>query len=273
MPRILFIGDIVGRPGRNFVQQQLAALKADRGIDLVIANAENSAGGSGVSSSIAGDLFEAGVDAITLGDHVWGQKGFDAEIDRQERICRPVNLPDGCPGKTFLIVETNGFRLGIFTLLGHRPMKVEASSSPFPAADKMINELKRQVDALFVEIHAETTSEKIALGWYLDGRVAAVVGTHTHVPTADERILPRGTAYITDVGMTGPYESVLGRSIASVIARFVDGMPRRLPVAENDVRLCGCLVDIHPEKGIATSMERICLRQLDLAPESLSDVL
>jgi hypothetical protein len=268
MPRILFIGDIVGRPGRNFVEYQLLKLRQELKLDLVIANAENSAGGSGINTSIANDLTKAGVDAITLGDHVWGQRGFDGEIEKIENVCRPVNLPPQCPGKKYVIIESNGFKVAVLTLLGHnQPMKIDAAGSPFPAADEMIQELKKQVDAIFVEIHAETTSEKIAFGWYLDGRVAAVVGTHTHVPTADERILPRGTAYITDVGMTGPYESVLGRNVASVIARFVDGMPRRLPVAENDVRICGVLVDVD-ETGSATSIERICVKQDDVMFQS-----
>jgi len=256
MPKVLFLGDIVGRPGRTFVMERIALLREELGVDIVIANAENSAGGAGITKKIAEQLLAAGVDAITLGDHVWDQKNFENEIDELERVCRPANLPEQNPGRTHLVVEKDGFRLGIFTVLGRNYLTLK-SSCPFHTADAKLVELAAQCDAVFVEAHMEATSEKIALGWHLDGRAAAVVGTHTHVPTADGRVLPGGTAYLSDAGMCGPYASVLGRDVAHVVATFLDGMKRRFPVAEGDVRLSGCLIEIDPATGLSLSFERI----------------
>ncbi len=259
MPKILFIGDIVGRPGRELIKERLPQLRMDLGLDLVIANAENTAGGSGLTAKIANELREAGVDAITLGDHVWDQRGFETEIGTLKHVCRPANLSVNCPGRTALTIEYGSFRLGVFTVLGRRFMKIHADC-PFQTADRLINELADQTDALFVEVHAETTAEKIALGCYLDGRAAAVIGTHTHIPTADAQILPRGTAYLTDAGMTGSYRSCLGRELQPVIAHFLDGMPRRFPVAEDDVRLGGAVLNIDPSSGLCDSLERLEIR-------------
>ncbi|MEN8661391.1 MAG: TIGR00282 family metallophosphoesterase [Lentimonas sp.] len=256
MPKLLFLGDIVGRPGRAFVKERLTSLREEFGADIVIVNAENSAGGSGITKKIADELTAAGVDAITLGDHVWDQKNFENEIDELETVCRPANLPENNPGRTHLVIEKDGFRLGIFTVLGRNYLNLK-SSCPFQKADAKLAELADQCDAVFVESHMEATSEKIALGWYLDGRAAAVVGTHTHVPTADGRVLPKGTAYLTDAGMCGPYASVLGREVEPVIDCFLDGMKRRFPVAEDDVRICGCLIEIDPATGLAVSFERV----------------
>ncbi|MGZ0654606.1 TIGR00282 family metallophosphoesterase [Coraliomargarita sp. W4R53] len=256
MPKILFLGDIVGRPGRNFVIERVATLREELGADIVIVNAENSAGGAGITKKIADSLIAAGVDAITLGDHVWDQKNFENEIDQLEHVCRPANLPEQNPGRTHLIVEKDGFRLGILTVLGRNYLAIK-SSCPFRIADAKLEELKSQCDAVFVEAHMEATSEKIALGWHLDGRAAAVVGTHTHVPTADGRVLPGGTAYLSDAGMCGPYASVLGRDVEHVVATFLDGMKRRFPVAEDDVRIAGCLIDIDPTTGLSLSFERV----------------
>ncbi len=256
MPKLLFLGDIVGRPGRTFVKERLASLREELGADFVIANAENSAGGAGMTKKIAEELTAAGVDAITLGDHVWDQKNFENEIDALEQVCRPANLPEQNPGRTHLIIEKDGFRVGVFTVLGRNYLALK-SSCPFQMADAKLSELAGQCDAVFVESHMEATSEKIALGWYLDGRAAAVVGTHTHVPTADGRVLPKGTAYQSDAGMCGPYASVLGREVEPVIAAFLDGMKRRFPVAAEDVRICGCLIDLDPATGLARSFERI----------------
>ena len=194
MPKILFIGDIVGSPGRALVSRFVPALRSKLGIEFVIANGENSAGGSGITGTIARDLADAGIDAITLGDHVWDQRGFEEEIDDLEHVCRPANLPEACSGRTSIVIECGGFRLGIFTVLGHQFMRTKANC-PFHTADRFLEELKEKTDAILVEIHAEATSEKVAMGWYLDGRAAAVIGTHTHIPTADATILPRGTAY------------------------------------------------------------------------------
>ena len=261
MPRVLFLGDIVGRSGRNFVAQRVSSLKAELGADVVIANGENSAGGAGITKKIANQLTEAGVDAITLGDHVWDQKNFEQEINELENVCRPANLPEQNPGRTHLIVERNGFRLGIFTLLGRNYLTLKASC-PFKTADAKLEEIKGICDAVFVEAHMEATSEKCALGWYLDGRVASVVGTHTHIPTADGRVLPNGTAYLTDAGMCGSCQSVLGRDIDSVVATFIDGMKRRFFVAGSDVRISGCLVDIDSSNGLATHIERIEVKEM-----------
>lgn len=246
----------MGRPGRNFVKARLASLRAELAADIVIVNAENSAGGSGITSKIVAELLAAGVDAITLGDHVWDQKNFESEIDSLQQVCRPANLPEQNPGLTHLIVEKQGFRLGIFTVLGRNYLTLK-SSCPFKKADEKLQELSGQCDAVFVESHMEATSEKIALGWHLDGRAAAVVGTHTHVPTADGRVLPQGTAYLSDAGMCGPYASVLGRDVNAVLSTFLDGMKRRFPVATDDVRLCGCLIDVAGDSGLARSFERI----------------
>lgn len=256
MPNILFLGDIVGRPGRNFVIERLADLRVELDVDLVVVNAENAAGGAGITKKIATDLHAAGADAITLGDHVWDQKNFENEIEQLECVCRPANLPEQNPGRSHLIIEKDGFRLGIFTVLGRNYLALK-SSCPFAMADAKIKELESLCDAVLVEAHMEATSEKVALGWHLDGRAAVVVGTHTHVPTADGRVLPGGTAYLSDAGMCGPYASVLGRDVGPVVATFLDGRKRRFPVAEDDVRIAGCLIEIDPNTGLSNKFQSI----------------
>ena len=256
MPKILFLGDIVGRPGRSFVVERVASLRNELGADIVIANGENAAGGAGITKKIADELLTAGIDAITLGDHVWDQKNFENEIEELERVCRPANLPENNPGRTHLVVEKDGFRLGIFTVLGRNYLAMKASC-PFQMADAKMSELEGQCDAVFVEVHMEATSEKIALGWHLDGRACAVIGTHTHVPTADGRVLPGGTAYMSDAGMCGPYDSVLGRDKGEVIATFLDGMKRRFPVAEGDVCLSGCLIEVAGNKPLSSNFTNV----------------
>lgn len=256
MAKILFLGDIVGRPGRNFVVEHLPELREQYEADVVVANAENAAGGAGITRPIAEQLLAGGIDAITLGDHVWDQKNFDRQIDELEWVCRPANLPDQNPGRTHLLLNKNGFKLGIFTVLGRNYLTLK-SDCPFRTADSKLAELHLTCDAVLVEAHMEATSEKIALGWYLDGRVAAVVGTHTHVPTADARILPKGTAYLTDAGMCGPYASVLGRDIEPVVATFIDGMKRRFSVAKDDLRISGCSIEINGRNGRSTAVQRI----------------
>ena len=249
--KLLFIGDIVGKPGREIVSALVPKLRAERRIDLVIANGENAAAGAGITGAICKSLLEAGVDAITLGDHVWDQKGFEGEITALDRVCRPANLPAVCPGRDHLIVEQNGFRLLVFTVLGRSFMGMKAEC-PFLCADAMLKKLSGSFDGVLVEVHAEATSEKQALGWHLAGRATAVLGTHTHVATADAALLRGQTAFLCDVGMTGPHESVLGREIGPVIGRFLDGLPRRFEVATGDVRLSGALVEFdsagHAEK-------------------------
>lgn len=260
MLKLLFVGDIVGRPGRDFINERLARLRLDHALDFVIANGENAAAGSGINGAIARSLLGAGVDAITLGDHVWDQRGWESEIGQIEHVCRPANLPASNPGWDHLIIEARGFRVGVFTVLGRQYMGLKADC-PFLCSDRMIAQLKSQCDAIIVEIHAEATSEKQAMGWYLDGRVTAVLGTHTHVPTADAAILPKGTAYMSDVGMTGPYASVLGREVEPVVAKFLDGMPRRFEVATGDVRISGALIEISASMARAEKIELLTVRK------------
>jgi hypothetical protein len=260
MLKLLFIGDIVGRPGRDIINEKLRRLRTELGLDFVIANGENSAAGSGITGAIARSLLEAGVDAITLGDHVWDQRGWEQEITQIERVCRPANLPRSNPGWDHLIIEARGFRVAVFTVLGRHFMGTKADC-PFLAADRMIEQLRSQADAIIVEIHAEATSEKQALGWYLDGRVTAVLGTHTHVATADACILPKGTAFMCDVGMTGPYHGVIGREIDPVVGKFVDGLPRRFEIASGDRRISGALIEIGASMAAAQKIELLTVRE------------
>jgi hypothetical protein len=257
--KLLFIGDIVGKPGREIVAALVPKLRAERGIDFVVANGENSAAGAGITASICKTLLESGVDAITLGDHVWDQKGFETDIAGLERVCRPANLPAGNPGRDHLILEKNGFRLLVCTLLGRSFMGLKAEC-PFLGIDALLARHAGKFDGAFVEMHAEATSEKQAMGWHLDGRVTAVLGTHTHVATADGSLLRQQTAFQCDVGMTGPHESVLGREIEPVLNRFLDGMPRRCEVASGDNRLSATLVEFNAA-GRAEKIEWLSLRQ------------
>ena len=256
--KLLFIGDIVGKPGRELIAAVVPRARAERGLDFVIANAENAAAGAGITGAICKTLLEAGVDAITLGDHVWDQKGFEGEIAAFDRVCRPANLPAVCPGRDHLIIERAGFRLLVCTVLGRSFMGMKAEC-PFLAADALLRKLAGQFDGALVEIHAEATSEKQALGWHLAGRATAVLGTHTHVATADSSMLRGHTAFMCDVGMTGPHESVLGREIEPVIGRFLDGLPRRFEVATGDPRLSAALVEFDAT-GRAGSIEWLSLR-------------
>ncbi len=256
--KLLFIGDIVGKPGREIVSALVPRVRTERGIDFVIANGENAAAGAGITGTLCKSLLEAGVDAITLGDHVWDQKGFEHEITTFDRVCRPANLPPGNPGRDHLIVEKHGFRLLVFTVLGRSFMGLKAEC-PFLAADALLAKHAGRFDGALVEIHAEATSEKQALGWHLDGRVTAVLGTHTHVATADTSLLRKQTAFMCDVGMTGPHESVLGREIAPVVGRFLDGLPRRFEVATGDNRLSAALVEF-TKSGRAGRLEWLSLK-------------
>jgi len=253
--KLLFIGDIVGKPGREAVAALVPKLRTAHALDFVIANGENTAGGAGITGAICRSLLAAGVDAITLGDHVWDQKGFEGEIGSLDRVCRPANLPAACPGRDHLILEKNGFRLLVFTVLGRNFMGAKAEC-PFLCADALLAREAGKFDGAFVEVHAEATSEKQAMGWHLDGRATAVLGTHTHVATADDSLLRKQTAFLCDVGMTGPMESVLGREIAPVLGRFLDGLPRRFEVATGDIRLNGALVEFNAQ-GRATAIRRV----------------
>jgi len=259
MIKVLFIGDIVGRPGRDIVAKRLRGLRSELGLDLVVANAENAAAGAGITGDLARSILDSGVDALTLGDHVWDQRGWENEIGSMDRVCRPANLPAACPGWDHVLISARGFRIVVFTVLGRHFMNLK-SECPFLCADRMIERLRPQCDAILVEVHAEATSEKQALGWHLDGRAAAVIGTHTHVPTADAGLLPKRTAFICDVGMTGPYASVLGREVEPVVARFMDGMPRRFEVAKGDVRISAVLLELDPSSAEATKIELVTIR-------------
>ncbi len=254
--RFLFIGDIVGRPGRNFVLKNVSSWKEQEGVDFVIANAENAAGGMGLTRTLAEELFAAGLDGLTLGNHVWDQRGFEKDIDALEYVCRPANLPEGAPGRPYLILEKKGIRLGVFTLLGAHNMGIESRCS-YLVAESVIKDLKSKVDAFFVEIHAELTAEKQAHGFLLDGQAAAVVGTHTHVPTADVRLLPQGTAFQTDVGMTGVRQSIIGFDPGPILEKIRDSLPRRWAVAEGPAHMDGIVVEVGLPSGLALSARRV----------------
>jgi metallophosphoesterase (TIGR00282 family) len=261
--RLLFIGDVVGRPGRDIVCRAVPRLVAERQLDLVIANAENAAGGSGLTPEIYRELVAAGVDGITLGDHVYRRREIIPVLERESNIVRPANLPDEAPGRVWATVTArDGTRVGIFTLLGQLFMK--PADSPFRLADRVLAALPADVKVRFLDFHAEATSEAQMMGRYLDGRVAAVLGTHTHVPTADECVFPGGTAFQCDVGMTGPFESILGRRIDRVMETRLTANPTQFDVAEGDVRLCGSIVDVDATTGQATAIERVCVRESDL---------
>jgi metallophosphoesterase (TIGR00282 family) len=258
---ILFIGDIFGRPGRNIVKDRLPGLVKHHAIDLVIANGENSAGGFGITGALAEDLFELGIDVITTGNHIWDKREvidyFQMADGNQHsmarRLLRPANYAPDLPGWGAYEGSKNGIPYAVINLQGR--VFMAANDDPFRVADKLLHEIKAKV--IFVDVHAEATSEKLSLGWYLDGRVTVVVGTHTHIPTADERLLPGGTAYITDVGMTGPYDSVIGVQKDLIIARFLNNMPARFEAATGDVRLCAVVVDCDEATGRARKIERV----------------
>ncbi len=258
--RILFIGDIVGGPGRRGLARTLPGLREELAPDLVIANGENAAGGAGITERTADEIFAAGVELITTGNHVYRQRDAYEFIDRCERLIRPANYPKGNPGRGSAIVEAAGIPVGVLNLSGE--LQLTVARSPFPAADAEIGELRRRgAEIVFVDFHAEVTSEKVAMGWHLDGRVAAVVGTHTHVPTADARVLPNGTAFISDVGMTGARNGILGVEVEDALGRFVTQMPTRFRTAEDDVWINAVAVDIGAD-GRAERIEQI-LRPVD----------
>lgn len=261
--RILFIGDIVGKPGREIVSSAIPGLIRERQLDLVIANAENAAGGSGLNPAIYRELMRAQVDGITLGDHVYRRREIYSVLEKESNIVKPGNLPAESVGRNWAVVTArNGERVGICCLLGQLFMK--PVDSPWHAADRILAEMPSDVRVRFVDFHAEATSEMQLMGRYLDSRVSAVLGTHTHVPTADECVLPGGTAFQCDVGMTGPYESIIGRRIDRVLETTLTGLPTEFDVATGDVRLCGAIVDVDRESGRAISIERLCITEADL---------
>lgn len=253
---ILFIGDIVGSPGREAVKELLPELKKEQNLQFVIANAENAAGGSGITQKVAEELFDSGVDVMTSGDHIWKKREILEFIEQEERILRPLNFPSGAPGRGFGIFKTkDGLKVGVINVNGR--VFMEALECPFRTTLAAVEAVSNQTNIIIVDIHAEATSEKVALGWYLDGKVSAILGTHTHIQTADERILPQGTAYLTDAGMTGPYDSVIGRKIEDVLGRFLTLIPVRFEVAKENIQLHGAVLDIDEKTGKARAIVRI----------------
>jgi len=258
MMRVLFLGDIVGSPGRDAVIANLAKIKQEKGVDFIIVNGENSAGGRGITAKISIDLLRAGAAVITTGDHVWDQKEILDYFPTEPRLLRPINFQDEAPGKGSVVLETAKGKIAVFNAMGRTFMNPPLEN-PLTLLEAEIERLKNEegVKMMVVDFHAEATSEKIAMGRALDGKVSLVVGTHTHVQTADEQIFPGGTAYLTDAGMCGPDVSVLGREVSSVVWRFRTGLPTRFPVAKGLVRLCGVVVDLDEETGQATHIERV----------------
>jgi hypothetical protein len=256
MLRILFLGDVVGEPGRRAVIEMVPLLKKERGIDFVVVNGENSAAGRGITPKISIDLLRAGVAVITTGDHIWDQKEIIPYIDTEPRLLRPVNYPDKTPGQGSIILETPKGKVGVINVQG-RTFMLPHLENPFRIIDGVVAKMREETQVIFVDVHAETTSEKIAMGRFLDGKVSAVVGTHTHTQTADERVFPGGTAFLCDAGMCGPSESVLGREIEPIIARFITNLPVMFPVAKGPVRVQGALIDIDETTGRAISIERV----------------
>ncbi len=259
--KILMIGDIVGRPGRAIVERSVVPLREELGLDCVIANCENAADGAGITPGIADDLFRAGVDVLTSGNHVWRKKEVIELLKLDHRVLRPANYPDGAPGSGSTIVETlGGQKVGVLNVMGR--VFMEPLDCPFRTAERELQRLRLVTPVIIVDMHAEATSEKVAMGWFLDGKVSCVFGTHSHIPTADERILPQGTAVITDVGMTGPYDSVIGRRVDQILERFLSNIPNRAEVADGNVQLRGLVIEVNPTTGKAQSIERI-VRTLD----------
>ena len=262
---ILFIGDIFGRPGRSIVREKLPELVKTHSIDLVIANGENAAAGFGITPALAEELFDLGIEVLTTGNHIWDKREIIEYFQSADgnpysparRVLRPANYPQSLPGWGIYEGRTrNELPYAVLNLQGR--VFMSSNDDPFRVADDVLKQIKAKV--VVVDIHAEATSEKISMGWYLDGRVTAVLGTHTHVPTADERVLPNGTAYLTDVGMTGPYDSVIGVKKEMIINRFLTNMPTRFEAASEDVRLCAAVIDCDPNTGKAKSIERLMLR-------------
>ena len=248
---ILVIGDIIGRPGRRAIHQFLPSLRQQYGLDMVVANVENAAGGFGVTPVIARELLREGIDVLTSGNHIWAQKGIIPDLDSDMPILRPFNYPPGVPGRGYIVTG----QTMIVNLIGRTFMS--NFDCPFRAMDKLLAELKPKPAVIIVDFHAEATSEKMALGWYLDGRVSAVLGTHTHVGTIDTRLLPHGTAYVTDIGMTGPLDSIIGDDIEAVTQRFLTIMPHSLSVGKGKPVLNAIMVNIAEDSGRALSIERI----------------
>ena len=256
MIRILFLGDIVGEPGRSAVMRLVPVYLKERSLDFVIVNGENAAGGRGITGKIAIDLLRCGVAVITTGDHIWDQRDTTAYIATEPRLLRPINYPHGAPGQGSLVLATAKGKIAVLNVQGRTFMQ-PILDNPFHAALAAVEQLRLETSTIIVDMHAETTSEKIAMGRFLDGKVSAVIGTHTHVQTADERIFPGGTAFLCDAGMCGPDNSCLGRDYQPIIKRFMDGLPGSFPVAGGPVRVCGAIVEVDENTGRASHISRV----------------
>lgn len=257
--KILILGDIVGKPGRNILMTKLSGIQAEYGIDFTIANAENAAGGRGLTRNVMNDLIAAGVEVMTMGNHVWDNKDIFNFVDDEERLIRPANYPGDCPGQGYH-VYTAGFNTKIAVINVSGRVFLPALDCPFKVLDDILEDLNGKADYIIVDFHAEATSEKLALAYYLDGRVSAVVGTHTHIQTADESILPEGTAYITDLGMTGPQESILGMEKDIVIQKFLTGRPARFEVAKGKAQIQGIIVEVDDTANKVLDIKRVSLK-------------
>ncbi|HEX4347449.1 MAG TPA: TIGR00282 family metallophosphoesterase [Vicinamibacterales bacterium] len=254
--RLLFIGDIVGRPGRELIQKGLSTLIRYHQIDFVIANAENAAAGSGITRELGDQLLGYGVDVMTSGNHIWSKREAIDYIGTEPRLLRPANFPDGVPGNGSCLARTqDGRSVGVINVMGR--VFMAALDDPFTVVLREIERLRDRARVIFVDFHAEATSEKVAMGWHLDGKVTAVVGTHTHVQTADDRILPKGTAYLTDAGMTGPHDSVIGVEVQPALGRFLNAMPAKFETATGNPRLNGVIIEADDTTGLATDIERV----------------
>jgi len=256
MLTILFLGDVVGEPGRNAVIARLPQLKEQHGIDFTIVNGENAAGGRGITGKITIELLRAGVSVITTGDHVWDQKDVVAFLSLEPRLLRPVNYPAGAPGGGSIVLETGKGKVGVINVQCRTFMQ-PILENPFHAAEAAVTKMREETKNIVVDVHGETTSEKIALGRFLDGKVSAVIGTHTHVQTADEQIFPGGTAFMCDAGMCGPVNSILGRAIEPIMNRFISNLPASFPVAGGEVRLRGALIEVDETNGRAVRIVRV----------------
>lgn len=252
--KVAFFGDVVGKPGRTALEDGIKVARSE-GADFIIINGENASGGIGLTPENAEQLLDMGIDLITTGNHVWGKKEMVDKIVSMDKVIRPANYPPGVPGRGFAVIRSNSFRLAVINLQGR--VFMGGNDCPFRKADEIIESLSMDADAIIVDFHAEATSEKNALGIYLDGRAAAVLGTHTHIQTADERVLPNGTAYITDVGMCGPMDSVIGMESRTVIPRFLTGMPTKFEVGGGRAMVNAVMIDIDHSTGKSRSIERI----------------
>lgn len=256
--RIFFIGDIVGRPGREILKQYLRKILEERGIDLCIANAENSASGNGITPPLVEELLALNIDVLTSGNHIWDKREVLNYFEQQPRLLRPANYPPSAPGRGVFIGKTRSrVHFAVINLQGR--VFMPSIDCPFRTAESLLGEVTEQAKVILVDFHAEATGEKQAFGWYFDGKVSAIVGTHTHVPTADERVLPKGTAYITDVGMTGPHDSVIGVDKAIIQPKFISQIPARFETATGDVRINAIEVDVNELTGYARSIRRFAL--------------